>query len=155
MKRALFSLIIFLSSIIIFADNPGVKLHFASGEQMIVYFEDEPMFTFEEDDIVINCKQTEIRFKFGDLLEYTFINQSHSSIDKHTINDAHLIFADDGICGSHFEPNSKLFVYSADGKLICSTTADVNGDINAKFTTRKGVTYIIKSLQINLKMTKR
>lgn len=155
MKIDFFSLIIFFSSINLWAENnPGVNLHFASGEQMVIQLEDEPMFTFENDDIVITTNKIILRFSSNELLKFTHVNIYPSSVENLETEKVRVCFTKDGIYASNLKPHSKFSVYSQDGKLVCSSLANENGTVNVSFHTHKGLVYIIKTDSIDFKIIK-
>lgn len=155
MKRSLFTLLVFFCSVCIWAKvGPGVQLHFVSSEKITVLLEEEPLFTFDGDDVVITTTKRVLRCASGELLKFTHVNLDKSGIDDVEADDARVSFTDDGVSASHLKPRSEFAVYTQDGRLICSAQADDQGNVQAQFPIQEGVVYIIKTSAATFKMMK-
>lgn len=156
MKRSLLTLLVFFCSICIWAKvGPGVQLHFVSGEKITVLLEEEPLFTFDGDDIVITTTKRVVRCASGELLKFTHVNLDKTGIDDVEADDTRVYFTDDGVSASNLKPRSEFAVYTQDGRLICSAQADDQGNVKAQFPMQEGVVYIIKTSAATFKMMKR
>lgn len=155
MKRSLLTLLVFFCSICIWAQvGPGVQLHFVSGEKITVLLEEEPLFTFDGDDVVITTSKRVLRCASGELLKFTHVNLDKSGIDDVEADDTRVYFTEDGVSAFNLTPSSEFAVYTHDGKLLCSTQADDQGNAKARFHMQEGVVYIIKTSAATFKMMK-
>lgn len=156
MKRLLLTLLVFFSTISLWAKiGPGIKLQFASGNQITILLEDEPKLVFEKEDVVITTNRRTIRCESNDLLKFTYVNIGQLSIDEVATDDVQVYFTDEGVSASNLKPHSRLSIYSQDGKCVCSNTVDDQGNVSVWFTAQKGMVYIIKTSTASFKMTKR
>lgn len=155
MKRALFCLIIF-SSLHIWAEtSPGVKLQFASGDQIVIQLDENPLIKFIDDNIYITTSTRILQCSSEELLGFTHIHVDHTSVKGIKTDDEFVFFTNDGISGSNIKPDSQFYIYTQDGKLICSSKTDEFGNLHANFNPQKGIIYIIKTSTTSFKMTKR
>lgn len=155
MKRSLLTLLVFFCSICIWAKvGPGVQLHFVSGEKITVLLEEEPLFTFDGDDVVITTTKRVVRCASGELLKFTHVNLDKSGIDDVEADDTRVYFTDDGVSATNLKSHSEFAVYTQDGRLICSAQADDQGNVKAQFPLQEGVVCIIKTSAATFKMIK-
>lgn len=154
-QKTLLTFLLFFCSMCIWAKvGPGVQLYFVSGEKITVLLEEEPLFTFENDDVVITTTKRVLRCASGELLKFTHVNLDKSGIDDVEADDTRVYFTDDGVSASNLKPRSEFAVYTQDGRLICSAQADDQGNVKAQFPMQEGVVYIIKTSAATFKMMK-
>lgn len=147
---------VFLCSISIWAENyPGVKLQFASGEQIVIQLDEDPLFVFENDDVCITTSKRILQCNSEELLGFTHVNADPSSINVVNTDDVFVYFSNDGIVATNLKPHSQISIFTQDGKLVCSSQADGYGILHANFVSNNGVVYIIKSSSTSFKMIKR
>lgn len=155
MKRLLFTLFVFFSTISLWAKiGPGIKLQFASGNQVTILLEEQPLFKIEDNEIIITTSKREIRCGWEELQKYTYVNIDKSSIDNVEINEVHMSFTEFGISVENLQPYSDIFVYSQGGNLVYQGTTNALGCANIDLNAQTGVVYIIKTSSATLKMTK-
>lgn len=156
MKRVILIFLIFLYSISIWSKiGPAVKLHFLSGNTITLLLEDQPLFQFENDEIIISTNKREIRCDFGELLKYTYVNNKQASIDNVQLNDARMFFSENGISGTNLNPNTEVSVYTQDGKFVCSALTNESGNVNINFQFYNNIVYIINHSSMTFKMIKK
>lgn len=154
-QKTLLTLLLFFCTICIWAKvGPGVQLHFVSGEKITVLLEEEPLFTFDGDDVVITTSKRILRCASGELLKFTHVNIDKSGIEDVETDDTRVYFTDDGVSASNLKPHSEFAVYTQDGRLICSSQADNQGNAGVRFPIQVGVVYIIKTSAATFKMMK-
>lgn len=153
MKRAFFGLLIFFCSLNVLAEiGSGVKLQFASGDQVVIQLEEKPVFTFDTNEIVVTTSERILRCDSDDLLKFTYINIPPSSVGNTEIDYVNIKIIDGGIFASNLKPNSEFRVFTQDGKFVCSATTNEQGIVNTHFPMQRGVVYIIKSSTKNIKL---
>ncbi len=155
MKRILLTLFVTLSSFNLWAKvEPGIRLQFASGNQITILLDEQPLFRIDDNEITITTNKREIRCGWEDLYKYTFVNIAPSSVDNLEINEPRILFTEYGFSVNNIQPCSDIFVYSQEGKLVYKGSTNNLGSAYIDIVIKTGVVYIIKTSSATLKMTK-
>lgn len=155
MKKILLSLLLIVCSTITWAEDiDALKLHLASGKQVVCLLEERPVVTFTNDEVVITTHMHEVRYQSTDVLKFTYINVEEDGIHSPQF-DQELIRLDGNnlsLYGLAFD--SPVSVYTADGVLVASVKADKRGTVSVVLPEQSGKVYVVKTSVANFKISK-
>lgn len=155
MKKLLFSLLLTVCSLGTWAEGiNALMLHLASGKQVVCLLDEEPVVTFQGDELVLSTHMDIIRYQAEDVIRFTY-----TAVDPAGINDvstAATSFSFDGdvMRASSLAPKSMVTIYTADGTLVASGKTDKSGNISLSLPRQAGVVYVVKTSVANFKISK-
>jgi hypothetical protein len=153
MKKFLLSLTLMLATVAAWAEG-GFYVVTTSGDRTYYLFEDEPVLTFEGDNLVITCLGDAVIYPMSDLELMQFDEDQHAT--KLTeIKNAELVrFAGDGVELSGFAAYTTVTIYNLQGQLVGTYRTDESGSLNISLADREQGFNIIKANKSTLKIKK-
>ncbi len=154
MKKLLSLLILFVFAHSVMADvSPAIKLLLEDGTSHIFLLEDNPTASFNGDVLVITSKKQEISVSLdnGTVLQVIYVN--YDGIQE-AINGHNSVFriTDYGLDAKGLKPNTIVYVYDLEGKVIAKSIVGQDGSLNIPLNG-KGV-FIVKTSISSIKIIK-
>ena len=154
-KSLILVLVLLMPAIRVFADGiNSMTLWMSSGKQITCMLDEQPVVTFEGDELVLTTHMDIVRYQAEDVIRFTY-----TAVDPAGINDASTAatsfsFDGDVMRASSLAPKSMVTVYTADGTLVASGKTDKSGNISLSLPRQVGVVYVVKTSVANFKITK-
>lgn len=155
MKKLLLSLLLTVCSLGTWAEGiNALMLHLASGKQVVCLLDEQPVVTFQGDELVLTTHMNIVRYQAEDVIRFTY-----TAVDPSGINDASTAatsfsFDGDMLRTNSLAPKSAVTVYAADGTLVASGKTDKSGNLSLSLPRQAGVVYVVKTSVANFKITK-
>lgn len=126
------------------------------GEIITLSFDEQPITTFNGDELIISTKNSSLLYDISEISKYTF-DSSSTGIENKTLDNKSVSFKfdDNRIKVISYNRNGEVAIYQVDGKRI------LTGEIRAGMTVEiplNGITagtYIINCCGINYKIQKK
>lgn len=132
----------------------AIDFWMTTGNKVTFVLYEQPLVTFQGNDLVITTPMREVRYASQDVTKFTYTSVDNSSISTLKANSVSFSFEDYGIAVMNVEPLSVIDIYTTDGAHIVSAKADHRGNVAVTFPSAAGVTYIIKTSVATFKTTK-
>ncbi len=153
MKKFLLSLTLMLAMVTVWAED-GFYVVTTSGDRTYYLFEDQPVLTYEGDNLVITCLGDAVIYPMSDLDRMQFV-EDQPSTKLTEIKNAELVrFAGDGVELSGFAAYTTVTIYNLQGQQIGAYSTDGSGSLNISLADREQGIYIIKANKSTLKIKK-
>lgn len=155
MKHLLSLLSLSLCTLFSWAEEVNAMLlHLASGEQVVCKLDEQPVITFQGDELVLRTHMNEVRYNAADVLKFTYIYADPSSIND--VNNPKIMFSfiDNLLTVNGATPNTDISVYSVDGSLVATSTTNNYGKASISLPDQSGKTYVVKTSIANFKIAK-
>lgn len=129
-------------------------LWMSSGNQIVCMLDEEPVISFEGDDLVLTTHMNVVKYNSDDVLRFTFSSVSPAGVDE--LKLSMLSFSFDGyvIKASNLEPLTEVHVFSVDGVQLTTKKTDHKGNVTISLPSQRGGVYVIKSSVANFKISK-
>lgn len=157
MKKNLILTIIFLSfSIPLMAEGfNALIMHMKSGIQVTNILEEQPIITFQNDELVITTCMNTISYQQDEVLKFTYASVDPNNISQINISRTMISMHGNTLSVNNTAPFSTVLVFAEDGAMVASAKADENGDMSLNISREKGVVYFIKTSEANFKISLR
>lgn len=132
----------------------ALVLHLASGNQVVYMLEEQPVVTFENDDLVITAQSKAVRYLLSDVVQFTYKEES-SGISQLIHSNASFSIEGNNITVSCFEPLSEISVLSVSGAPLVVVKTDANGNASFAIPTQANGVCVIRSSVANFKIALR
>lgn len=155
MKRILFISILFLAVLPMAAQNI-LNVHQKDGQIFSFGFEEKPVVTFTDNELVLTSAGAETRFQLVGIAKFTFDGEGTAvkgikddsskaaiSLDEYTIS----------LTGAKYETEVRLI--ASDGKVLQSYKTDRSGSVQFSIAELPEGTYVISSESLNVKILKK
>ena len=155
MKRILFLLTLFLAVLPVAAQNTLI-VHQKDGQTFSFGFEEKPVVTFTDNELVVTSTMAEARFQLAEVVKFTFDDEGTAvegikddgrkaaiSLDEYTVS----------LTGA--KPEITVRLIASDGKVLQSYKTDRNGSVQFSIAELPEGTYIISSEGLNVKILKK
>ena len=159
MRKTIITLMLALVAVGAWAQETGTQrlvVWQKSGEK--VYFElaEEPETTFEDGKLVITTTKTTVFYQLQNVLRYTYEGPM-TGIDSPKLKPGEVIFrqGEDRMAFEGLPDGLKLEVYSLDGKLLNTQTAQRGQQTVVSLAVYPTGTYIVKAGDATYKFLKR
>lgn len=132
----------------------ALQLLMSSGKLVTYMLDEEPVITFEADELVMKTHMATVRYQANDVLKFNYISVEDAGIAS--LRSSGVSFAINGnvLTATKLEPNSEVNVYSADGKLIATAKTDKSGNVTMSLPLKSGELCLISTTTANFKITK-
>lgn len=155
MKRLFLTLLTILCTLTSWAeDSYALLLHFATGKQVTFLLDSRPLVTFDGDDLVITTTRRTLRCPAGEVVKFSYPAFDKASIDAVSADETRLSLTDEGIVATNLEPLSDVAVYTANGLLLATAKADIQGHSTVGFTVQQGAVYVVRTSVATFKISK-
>ena len=155
MKRILFCSVLMLASFAAIAQNT-LTVHQKDGQQFSFGFEDKPVVTFTDNELVVKTTKTELSYKLAKVAKFTFDEKETAvegvkddavkagiTLDEYTVN----------ISGAKADITVRLI--SSDGRQLYSYKTGADGSVTFSISELPEGTYIIASESLTVKILKK
>ena len=154
MKKFFLSLTLMLAMVTAWAED-GFYVVTTSGDMTCYLFVDEPVLTFEGDNLVITCLDDAVIYSMSDLDRMYFDEVSDVPSGINEVQNTELVrFAGDGVELSGFAASTTVTIYNLQGQLMGTYSTDEWGSLNISLADREQGFYIIKANKSTLKIKK-
>lgn len=155
MQKKFVLLILFIaSSLLAFSEN-ALKIHTKSGDDITILLEELPIVTFLGEDVVVATHLNEIHYSASEVTKFTYANVDISGIDENKKIGTLFIWEENDLKAFNLSPQTKVSLYTIEGKLVAFGTTNDKGYIHLPLTTVANSIYILKSEPITFKIYKR
>lgn len=155
MRKLLFTLFAAVLSVPMFSQNT-LTIHQKDGQQFSFGFDDKPVITYTDNDLVLKTTKTEVQYPLESLLKLTF-NDSETAV-KPVLKDGKnpaLVLDSYAVNISGAKAGVEVTVFSADGKSVNSYKASPDGNVSFSIADLTEGVYIIKSENLSIKVLKK
>lgn len=142
------------SSLLAFSEN-ALKIHTKSGDDITILLEELPIVTFLGEDVVVATHLNEIHYSASEVTKFTYANVDISGIDENKKIGTLFIWEENDLKAFNLSPQTKVSLYTIEGKLVAFGTTNDKGYIHLPLTTVANSVYILKSEPITFKIYKR
>ena len=148
-------MLVVVAAVPLFSQNT-LTIHQKDGQQFSFGFEDKPVVSFTDSDLIVKSTKTELTYALSSVSKFTFDDIEDAVI---SINDdaAKAVITLDSytvsITGAKADIEVRL--NSSDGKLLQSYKTDEDGDVTFSIADLPNGTYIISSQSLTVKILKK
>ena len=156
MKKFLLSLTLMLAMVAAWAED-GFYVVTISGEQAGFIFSEQPVWTYEGDNLVITCMNNTVEYPIADVdcIYFDEIGSTTPSTGVTEVRNTELVrFVRDGVELSGFAAFTTVTIYNLQGQLVGTYRTDETGSLNISLADREQCIYIIKANKSTLKIKK-
>lgn len=155
MKRILFLLVLF-SAILPLAAQNTLNVFEKDGQIFSFGFEEKPVVTFTDNELVVTSAGAEARFQLADIAKFTFDDEGTAVEDiKDDVRKAAISLDEYIVSLTGAKPEIVVRLIASDGKLLQSYKTDKNGFLQFSIAELPEGTYIISSESLNVKILKK
>lgn len=153
LMKKLFFFLVFLSPLMALAQN-CLTIHQKNGETFSYMFQDKPVITYSESDLVLTSTKVQVVFPIRSLKKFTFddVDTSVSTVEK---VDASYKYSENTVWIRGTEPKSLVLVCTIDGKMVKTFVTDENGDLVFSVNEFVEGVYIIRTDSVTFKILKK
>lgn len=155
MRKLLFVLFAALFSVPMFSQNT-LTIHQKSGVQISFGFDDKPVITYTDNDLVLKTTKTVVQYPLESLLKLTF-NDAETAV-KPVLKEGKkpaLVLDSYAVNISGAKSGVEVTVFSADGKSVNSYKTSPDGNVSFSIADLTEGVYIIKSENLSVKILKK
>lgn len=153
MKKFVLSLTLMLVSVAAWAEA-GFYVVTNDGDQTGFVFSNEPVWTFEGDNLVITGLETTVEYPMADVARIYFDDVSTTTGISEVKSNELIRFIGDGVELTGFAPNTMVTVCNLQGQQIGAYRIDESGSLNISLANREQGIYIIKANKSTIKIKK-
>lgn len=155
MKRLLSIIIIAFLAIPIFAQNT-LTIHQKDGQQFSYGFEEKPVVTFTDNDLIIKSSKTEVQYEMAKVAKFTFDDVEDAVIGiKANDTKSSLSLDEYTVCISGAKADVEVRLIASDGKQIQTYKTNQDGSISFSIAELPEGTYIISTESLTVKILKK
>lgn len=126
-----------------------------TGEKVYFDLSENPRTTFEGGNLVITTPTLTVNYPVEQVQRYTYEFQQ-SDIDNINLSKiVRIRHNNDVLYLENLKPDTRIFLYTADGKLLSSQKADSSQTITISLANRPAGVYFVKANDVTYKMLKR
>lgn len=155
MKRLLSILGAVLFAVPVFGQNT-LTIHQKDGQQFSFGFDDKPVITYTETDLVLKTINTEVQFPLASLAKFTFTDVEDAVISiKDDGNSAQLQLDNYVVSITGAKAGINVTVISSDGKTVGTYKTEADGCVTFSIADLPQGLYIINSENLTCKILKK
>lgn len=155
MKRLSIILCTVLLSVPLFSQNT-LTIHQKDGQQFSFGFDDKPVITYTDTDLVLKTTRTEVQYPLASVAKFTFIDVEDAVIPvKQDSNAAKLELVNYMVSITGAKAGITVTVIGADGKTLGNYKTDSEGSVTFSIADLPQGLYIIKSEDLTCKILKK
>ncbi|MBR2395989.1 MAG: hypothetical protein IKB00_05225 [Bacteroidaceae bacterium] len=155
MKRLLSIIIIAFLAIPIFAQNT-LTIHQKDGQQFSYGFEEKPVVTFTDNDLIIKSSKTEVQYEMAKVAKFTFDDVEDAVIGiKANDTKSSLSLDEYTVCISGAKADVEVRLIASDGKQIQTYKTNQDGSVSFSIAELPEGTYIISTESLTVKILKK
>lgn len=132
----------------------AMVLHFASGGEVTCLLDEQPLVTFEGDELVLTTHMNVVRYQAKDVVKFTYVTLRATDVSSTSTVGTKFFFDGDVLRARNLEPQSMVAVYTVDGSQVASAMTDKNGNVSLALPRQSGVVFAVKNSVANFKIQK-
>ena len=153
MKKILLSLLLMLAATASAWADEGVIVQTTDGEEVGYIFDNEPVFTYEGDNLVVTSADANATYPMDEVAKVYFGDIANTGVAE-VANKQVVRFVQDGVELSGFAAGTAVSVYDLNGRLVSSLRTRADGTLNVSLAACEPGIYIIKADKSTLKIKK-
>ena len=155
MKRILFIFTLFFAFLQVTAQNT-LTVHLKDGQQFSLGFDEKPVVTFTDSEIVVTSSGTEVRCQLAAIDKVTF-NDKTTDVDqiKEDVLNASITLDEYIVYLTGAKSDITVRLIASDGKVLQSFKTDSEGSVKFSIADLPEGVYIISAQGINIKILKK
>ena len=155
MKLTILSCVLMLTSLIAFGQNT-LTVHQKNGEQFSFGFEDKPVVTFIETELVVKSTKTELRYELAKVSRFTF-DGKESAVEgiKEDTMKASITLDEYTVSITGAKAGDTVRLIASDGRQLYSCKTDEEGSVTFSIAELPEGAYIISSESLTVKILKK
>ena len=155
MKRFLLVIISAMSALNVIGQNT-LTIHQKDGQQFNFGFDDKPVITYTDNDLVLKTTKTEVQYPLASLAKFTFTDVEDAVIPvKQEGNVAQLELDNYTVSITGAKAGIAVTVIGFDGKTIGTYKTDSDGSVTFSIADLPQGLYIISSENLTCKILKK
>ena len=155
MKRILTLLCTVLMAVPVFSQNT-LTIHQKDGQQFNFGFDDKPVITYTDTDLVLKTTKTEVQYPLASLAKFTFADVEDAVIPiKQDSNAAQLELDGYVVSITGAKADINVSVVGPDGKTLGTYKTDSDGSVTFSIADLPQGLYIINSENLTCKILKK
>ena len=131
----------------------ALLLHLSSGSQILFQLDENPIVSFQEDNLLISTNKNVVTYCAADVQRFSYITDPSGIITKDIVMPKFSIIGNLLVVNG-LEPSSKFKIYSDDGILQVSSIVDIDGNTSVNIPNIQGKIYIVKTANSSFKISK-
>ena len=132
----------------------GLVIHQKDGGTFGYGFEDKPVITYTQSELVLTTAKVQISYPLASLSKFTF-EDVETSVESVVEERASLSLSEDCVTIGGAVPESVVFVYGSDGKSVKSLATDADGNLTFSVGELADGVYVIKTESVSFKILKK
>ena len=154
MKRLFIILFTMVLSVPSFSQNT-LTIHQKDGQQFSFGFEDKPVITYTDNDLVLKTTKTEVQYPLSSLAKFTFTDLEDAVISIKDDKAAQMELDNYVVSITGAKSGVTVSVVGSDGKTLNSYKTDTDGSVTFSIAELPEGVYIIKSENLTCKILKK
>lgn len=155
MKRLIFLLFVALFVCPVFAQNT-LTVHQKDGQQFSFGFEEKPLVTFTETELVVKTSKVELRYELSNISKFTFDEKEiYDSVFPVVDNKASITLDEYIVCISGAKADIVVRLIASSGHTLNSYKTGSDGSVTFSISELQKGTYIISSESLTCKILKK
>ena len=154
MKRPFICSLVALLMCPVFSQNT-LTIHQKDGQQFSFGFEDKPVITYTDTDLVLKTSNTELQYPLASLAKFTFTDVEDAVAPIKEGNSAQLVLDNYVVSITGAKSGIVVSVTGTDGKSLAAYKTDDNGMVTFSVAELPEGTYVIKSESLTCKILKK
>lgn len=144
-----------LLSVPLFSQNT-LTIHQKDGQQFSFGFDDKPVITYTDTDLVLKTTKTEVQYPLASLVKFTFTDVEDAVIPiKQDSNAAQLELDGYVVCITGAKADINVSVVGSDGKTLGTYNTASDGSVTFSIADLPQGLYIINSENLTCKILKK
>ena len=155
MRRLLFSLFCVFITLPLLAQNT-LTVHQKDGQEFSFGFEEKPLVTFTETELVVKTSKIELRYELSRFSKFTFDEKEIDDAVLPVVNNKANITLDEyTVCISGAKADIVIRLIASSGQILNSYKTDSDGSVTFGISELPEGTYIIASESLTCKIIKK
>lgn len=155
MKRLFLFNLLMLMAVTVMGQNT-LTVHQKDGQQFSFGFEDKPVVTFTDSELIVTSSKTELRYALAQVAKFTFDDIEDAVISIKTDAAKAVITLDEyTVSISGAIPDATVSLIASDGMQIQSYKTNQDGTATFSIADLQEGTYIITSKSLTVKILKK
>lgn len=155
MKRRLLSVCFLLLFVAVSASNEEVnalRIHGKSGENVTILLDEKPVVRFDGYDLVVTTHMNVVSYPSADVVKFTYVSVAPDGIRTPGLLDTVFSFEKESVRMANLSPQTRVSVYTVDGRLISSAMTDSSGCASLRLPRQSASVYVVKTSTVTFKI---
>ena len=155
MRRLLFSLFCVFITLPLIAQNT-LTVHQKDGQEFSFGFEEKPLVTFTETELVVKTSKVELRYELSKFSKFTFDEKEvDDAVNLITENKASITLDEYTVCITGAKADIVVHLIASSGQTLKTYKTDSDGSVTFSISELPEGTYIIASESLTCKIIKK